>query len=92
MDSLVKLNRVIDWNLLAGLLSETTAQTIKNAWGAFDRMMLFKMLVLQRMNNQSDNRPKAGSTELFEILRFLGLYLAEIVPNAKTIWLFLEKN
>ena len=57
-DPLIELNRVIDWNVFADLLSETTAKTRKSAAGRkpFDRVMLFKMLVLQRMNNLSDDR------------------------------------
>ena len=48
-DLRVELNRVIDWNLFAALLRETTTKARKSAAGRkpFDRVMLFKMLVLQ---------------------------------------------
>lgn len=57
-DPLEELNRMIDWTLFAGLLAETTAKPRKSAAGRkpFDRVLLFKMLVLQRMNNLSDER------------------------------------
>ncbi|MDP1557781.1 MAG: hypothetical protein Q8K59_13065 [Nitrosomonas sp.] len=47
-DPLVELNRVIDWNLFADFLRETTTKARKSAAGRkpFDRAMLFKMLVL----------------------------------------------
>jgi transposase, IS5 family len=92
-DPLVELNRVIDWNVFADLLSETTAKTRKSAAGRkpFDRVMLFKMLVLQRMNNLSDDRLEYQVRDRLSFMRFLGLDLAGIVPDAKTMWVFREE-
>ncbi|AKH39154.1 MULTISPECIES: hypothetical protein [Nitrosomonas] len=46
-DPLEELNRIIDWNLFADLLAETTTKPRKSEAGRkpFDRVMLFKMLV-----------------------------------------------
>ena len=92
-DPLEELNRVIDWNLFADLLAETTTKPRKSEAGRkpFDRVMLFKMLVLQRMNNLSDDRLEYQVRDRLSFMRFLGLGLAGVVPDAKTMWSFREE-
>lgn len=92
-DPLEELNRIIDWNLFADLLAETTTKPRKSAAGrkSFDRVMLFKMLVLQRMNNLSDDRLEYQVRDRLSFMRFLGLDLAGVVPDAKTLWAFREE-
>ncbi len=92
-DPLEELNRIIDWNLFADLLAETTTKPRKSAAGRkpFDRVMLFKMLVLQRMNNLSDDRLEYQVRDRLSFMRFLGLDLAGVVPDAKTLWAFREE-
>ncbi|WP_430229308.1 IS5 family transposase, partial [Nitrosomonas communis] len=92
-DPLEELNRIIDWNLLADLLAETTTKPRKSEAGRkpFDRVMLFKMLVLQRMNNLSDDRLEYQVRDRLSFMRFLGLGLAGVVPDAKTMWSFREE-
>lgn len=53
--------------------------------------MLFKMLVLQRMNNLSDDRLEYQVRDRLSFMRFLGLDLAGVVPDAKTLWAFREE-
>lgn len=92
-DPLVELNRIIDWNLFADLLAETTTKPRKSEAGRkpFDRVLLFKMLVLQRMNNLSDDRLEYQVRDRLSFMRFLGLDLAGVVPDAKTMWVFREE-
>lgn len=92
-DPLEELNRMIDWNLFADLLKETTKKPRKSAAGRkpFDRVMLFKMLVLQRMHNLSDDRLEYQVRDRLSFMRFLGLDLAGVVPDAKTMWAFREE-
>jgi len=92
-DPLVELNYVIDWSLFADLLAETTKKPRKSPAGRkpFDRVMLFKMLVLQRMNNLSDDRLEYQVRDRLSFMRFLGLDLTGIVPDAKTMWAFREE-
>lgn len=92
-DPLEELNRMIDWNLFADLLSETTTKPRKSAAGRkpFDRVMLFKMLVLQRIHNLSDDRLEYQVRDRLSFMRFLGLDLAGVVPDAKTMWVFREE-
>ena len=92
-DPLVELNRVIDWNLFADLLAETTTKPRKSAAGRkpFDRVMLFKMLVLRRMNNLSDDRLEYQVRDRLSFMRFLRLDMTGVVPDAKTMWAFREE-
>lgn len=81
-DPLVELNRIIDWNLFADLLAETTAKPRRSTAGRkpFDRVLLFKILVLQRMNNLSVDRLEYQVRDRLSFMRLLGLNLAGTAP------------
>jgi IS5 family transposase len=57
----------------------------------FDPVMMFKVLVIQAANNLSDERTEFLISDRLSFMRFLGLGLADRVPDARTIWLFREK-
>ena len=57
----------------------------------FDPVMMFKILVIQAANNLSDARAEFLINDRLSFMRFLGLSLADRVPDARTIWLFCEK-
>ena len=57
----------------------------------FDPVMMFKILVIQAANNLSDERAEFLINDRLSFMRFLGLGLADRVPDARTIWLFREK-
>ncbi|MGD9658425.1 MAG: transposase, partial [Methylocystis sp.] len=57
----------------------------------FDVVMMFKVLVIQAMDNLSDERAEFLINDRMSFMRFLGLSLADRVPDARTIWLFREK-
>lgn len=92
-DPLEELNRMIDWNIFYELLKETTTKPRKSAAGCkpFDQVMLFKMLILQRMHNLSDDRLEYQVRDRLSFMRFLGLGLSGTVPDAKTMWVFREE-
>ena len=52
--------------------------------------MLFKILVLQRTYNISDDQTEFQINDRMSFMRFLGLSLGDKVPDTKTIWLFRE--
>lgn len=54
----------------------------------YDVVMMFKILVLQRYFNLSDDQTEYQITDRLTFQRFVGLSLGERVPDAKTIWLF----
>ena len=57
---------------------------------AFDRVLMFKVLLLQAMHGLSDERAEYLIKDRLSFMRFLGLGLAEPVPDANTIWSFRE--
>ena len=57
----------------------------------FDPVLMFKILVIQAANNVSDERAKFLINDRLSFMRFLGLGLADRIPDARTIWLFREK-
>jgi IS5 family transposase len=52
---------------------------------------MFKILIIQMANNLSDERVEFLINDRLSFMRFLGLELADRVPDARTIWLFREK-
>ena len=56
-----------------------------------DPVMMFKILVIAAMDNLSDERAEFLINDRMSFMRFLGLSLADRVPDARTIWLFREK-
>jgi transposase len=57
----------------------------------FDPVMMFKILVIQAVNDLSDERTEFLINDRLSFMRFLGLSLSDRVPDARTIWLFREK-
>jgi transposase, IS5 family len=57
----------------------------------FDPVLMFKILVIQAINNLSDERAEFLINDRLSFMRFLGLGLEDRVPDARTIWLFREK-
>ena len=49
---------------------------------------MFKILILQRIYNLSDDQTEYQINDRMSFMRFLGLGLEDRVPDAKTIWLF----
>ena len=57
-DSLVRLNSVIDWEIFRPILKAALTKEAKGPGGrpAYDMIMMFKILVLQRMNSRIRTR------------------------------------
>ena len=51
---------------------------------------MFKLLILQRLNNLSDERLQYPVSDRLSFMRFLGLERAGSVPDARTVWAFRE--
>ncbi len=51
---------------------------------------MFKRLILQRLNNLSDERLQYQVSDRLSFMRFLGLELAGNLPDARTVWAFRE--
>ena len=89
-DSLEKLNQAIDWEMFRPKLTKVFKKQAKGHGGRppYDYVMLFKVLVLQRIYNLSDDQTEYQINDRMSFMRFLGLGLGDRVPDAKTIWLY----
>jgi len=91
-DPLVKLLEEINWEQFRKILTAAFEKEEKGIGGRppFDYVMMFKILVLQRYYNLSDEQMQYQILDRLSFMRFLGLTLSDIVPDEKTIWLFRE--
>ena len=56
-----------------------------------DVLLLFKMLVLQKLHNISDAELEYQVNDRLSFMQFLGLGLEDAVPDATTVWSFREQ-
>ena len=91
-DPLEKLNTVIDWEMFRAQLRRCFKKEPKGPGGRppFDYVMMFKILILQRLYNLSDEQMQYQILDRLSFQRFLGQGLHSDVPDEKTIWLFRE--
>lgn len=92
-DPLVKMNEVIDWVSFQPLLQSAFPESDPKKGGrpAFDRVMMFKVLILQQYYGLSDQQAEFQINDRLSFMRFLGLKKSDKVPDEKTIWLFREQ-
>lgn len=93
-DPLVKLNKHINWHIFTPVLEQAVLDAEKDATQGgrppFDRLMMFKILVLQGIYNLSDDQTEYQITDRRSFMRFLELKTSDKVPDSKTIWNFRE--
>ena len=91
--TLPRLAAGVNFELFRPELAKTLAQGDGSKGGrpAFDRVMLFKALVLARLWHLSDDQLEYQIADRLSFQRFLGLGLHDRVPDAKTFWHFREQ-
>ena len=89
-DSLVRLNNAIQWEIFRPVLEKAFRKEPKGTGGRppYDSLFMFKILILQRIYNLSDDQIEYQINDRWSFMRFLGLHMEDRVPDAKTIWLF----
>jgi IS5 family transposase len=89
-DPLERLNNYIDWEQFRGIVTRVFKKEAKGPGGRppFDYVMMFKILILQKMYNISDAQTEYQIKDRLSFMRFLGLSLCDIVPDEKTVWEF----
>ena len=89
-DQLEKLNKAVDWEQFRSILDAALEKENKGAGGRppFDRVLMFKILILQRLYNLSDEQIEFQINDRLSFQRFLNLTLCDTVPDATTVWLF----
>ncbi len=92
-DPLEKLAQGIDFELFRDLLESRLQVAAKGKGGRrpYDYVLMFKILILQRYYNLSDHQTEYQICDRLSFMRFLGLTLADDVPDGKTVWHFRER-
>lgn len=90
-DPLEKLSSHIDFEYFRKPLESTLVKDVEKSKGgrpAYDAVLMFKILILQRYYNVSDDAIEYAILDRLSFMRFLGLGINSPVPDSKTIWLF----
>ena len=103
-DPLVKINALVPWETFRSRLEQvwrTPAEQRKSDAGRkpWDAIVMFKAIVLCALYNLSDDQVEYQMRDRLSFVRFLGLTLADKVPDAKacpeldsgTVWLYRER-
>lgn len=92
-DPLEQLNQFIRWEDFRPVIDKAFAVSDPSLGGRppFDRVMLFKVLVLQRMYNLSDDNTEYQILDRHSFCKFLDINSYVQVPDAKTIWHYREQ-
>ena len=92
-DPLEKLNNVIDWDIFLPVLQKLDNQDKNNNAGAkpYPPLLMFKILILQRYYNLSDQQVEYQILDRISFGRFLGLTINDRVPDENTVWNFRER-
>ena len=91
-DGLPLLHRLIPWERFRPILEGVPKAKPKGPGGRkpYDRILLFKMMVLQQLHNLSVKQTEYQIRDRLCFQRFLGISLEEAVPDHTTLWVFRE--
>ena len=90
---LQRLDALIDWEMFRPLLEEAFALANRKSNAGrkpYDKILMFKILILQRYYNLSDDQTEFQIKDRLSFQDFLGIDLGDPVPDAKTLWHFKE--
>jgi IS5 family transposase len=92
-DPLEKLNAHIDFEIFRDLLETKLSKIAKGKGGRkpYDYVLMFKILILQRYYNVSDDQIEYQINDRMSFMRFLNLTIADDIPDSKTVWNFREQ-
>jgi IS5 family transposase len=91
-DPLVLLKKMIDWEIFRPIIAPVFEKEERGIGGRppFDYVMMFKILILQKYYNISDDQMEFQILDRTSFMRFLELEMSDKVPDSKTVWLFRE--
>jgi IS5 family transposase len=92
-DPLEKLGKGVDFEMFRNLLEDRLSKEPQGKGGRppYDYVMMFKIMVLQRYYNLSDDQVEYQINDRMSFMRFLNLSIADDIPDSKTVWNFREQ-
>jgi IS5 family transposase len=92
-DPLEKLNAGVDFEKFRTLLENNFCKLLKGPGGRppYDYVLMFKILILQRYYNLSDEQVEYQINDRMSFMRFLDLTIADDIPDSRTVWAFREQ-
>ena len=92
-DPLERLERGINFEIFREHLEEKLSKLPKGKGGRppYDYILMFKILILQRYYNLSDDQAEYQINDRLSFMRFLDLSIADDIPDSKTVWHFREQ-
>jgi IS5 family transposase len=92
-DPLEKLYQGVDFEIFRTILEERLSKMPKGLGGRppYDYILMFKILILQRYYNLSDEQIEYQINDRMSFMRFLDLTIADDVPDSRTVWKFREQ-
>lgn len=92
-DPLERLAQGIDFESFRTLLEHHLIKLAQGPGGrpAYDYVLMFKILILQRFYNLSEDQVEYQINDRLSFMRFLELTIADDVPDSKTVWHFKEQ-
>jgi len=88
---LEKLHKVIDFEIFRMKLEDNMLNHDKKSSAGckpYDVVMMFKIILLKRFYNMSDEQAEYQINDRLSFKEFLGLSSGDRVPDARSIWLF----
>jgi len=92
-DPLERLNKGVDFEMFREFLEDRLTKEPEGKGGRppYDYVMMFKIMILQRYYNLSDDQVEFQINDRMSFMRFLNLSIADDIPDSKTIWNFREQ-
>ena len=95
-DPLEAIDRLVPWesfraDIEAVVLTPDEVRKSSAGRKPLDAIVMFRMLVLQTLNNLSDEQAEYQVRDRLSFTRFLRLSIEDSIPDATTLWLFREK-
>ena len=91
-DDLERVNALVDFEAFRPELERAVPRAERSKGGRppYDHVLMFRILILQASHSLSDERTEYLIKDRLSFMRFLGLSLADRVPDANSIWNFRE--
>lgn len=92
-DPLERLSKGVDFEIFRGVLEASLTKLSKGKGGRppYDYVMMFKIMILQRYYNLSDEQVEYQINDRMSFMRFLDLTIADDIPDSRTVWNFREQ-